>query len=215
MPWQLYNELLKESKILTEWKYFNITILFKTGDRYRIKNYRLITLTPTIAKIFSSIVQSRIKTILNKQQPKEKAGFGSTFSNIGDLHTINQLIEKCQEYEIDLHIMALINYNKAFDSIWKTFYADAFLEKQRVSPKYTYILIMQEMYKELKARIKMEKMGNYFTTKKGVRQEDTIFSALEEIFRKTKWVEKRISINVERITNLPFFLIASSVDELQ
>ena len=96
---------------------------------------------------------------------------------------MNQTIEKCLEFQIDLFI-ALIDFRKAFDSIihrimWKA------LENQGV-PK-PYIETIKDMYKDLKARIKTEIEGDYFEIKKGVKQGDPLTPilfncALEEIF---------------------------------
>ena len=47
--------------------------------------------------------------------PREQAGFGSKYSTTDYIHAINQLKEKCREYNIPLCV-AFVAYEKAFDS---------------------------------------------------------------------------------------------------
>ena len=69
---------------------------------------------------FSKALEKTLRPILMAQQPIEQAGFRKHYSTIDHLHTINQLIEKSREYQIEIHI-ALIDYNKAFDSVEHNF----------------------------------------------------------------------------------------------
>ena len=49
-------------------------------------------------------------------QPREQAGFRSKYSTTDHIHAINQLKEKCREYNIPLCV-AFVDYEKAFDSV--------------------------------------------------------------------------------------------------
>ena len=160
---ELFNQILREGKIPDEWRKSDIIILFKKGDRHRVENYRPINLSVTISKIFSKLIETRVQTYLNFQQPVEQAGFRKKFSTIDHMHTMNQIIEKCLEFQIDLYI-ALIDFSKAFDSINHDYMWMA-LKNQGVPKKY--IEVIKDMYKGLKARIKTEIEGEYFEIKKG------------------------------------------------
>ncbi|XP_069987686.1 uncharacterized protein [Penaeus vannamei] len=52
----------------------------------------------------------------NENQPRGQAGFRKGYSTIYHLHSVNQLIEKSDEYKIPL-AMAFVDYQKAFDSV--------------------------------------------------------------------------------------------------
>lgn len=68
---KLFNKVLETSKIPKDWKVSDIIILFKKGDRHKVENYRPITLTSTIAKKISKAIETRVRKILNSQQPIE------------------------------------------------------------------------------------------------------------------------------------------------
>ena len=72
---KLCNEIMEENKISEAWKQSNIILLHKKGDRHDIENYRPISLSPTLLKIFSKLIVNRISIALNEQQPSEQAGF--------------------------------------------------------------------------------------------------------------------------------------------
>ena len=52
----------------------------------------------------------------DKNQGQEQAGFRSRYSTTDHIHIVNQLKEKCREYNIPLCI-AFVDYEKAFESV--------------------------------------------------------------------------------------------------
>ncbi len=216
----LYNEILQSKKTPTEWDLSDIILIHKKGDKHKIGNYRPISLTSNLSKVFSKFLGQRISKIIDFQQPPEQAGFRRGFSTIDHLHTVNQLIEKSQEYNFDLHL-AFIDYSKAFDSLDHNYMIKA-LKNQGIPA--TYIIIIKNMYTNLKARIKTDKLGTYFNIEKGVKQGDPLSSfificTLEEVFRGLEWDGKGLKINGKYLNNLRFaddiVLIAKNENELQ
>ncbi len=128
-----------------------------------MENYRPITLSPTIAKIFSKLIETRIQNTAKQQQPIEQAGFRKSFSTLDHLHAINQIIEKCSEYQVEVHI-AMVDYNKAFDSLTYQYMLEA-LENQGILKNF--INLIREMYTGLEGRIITDKEGKYFKINKG------------------------------------------------
>ena len=55
-------------------------ILFKKGGPRDIDNYRSLTLSANMSKMFMKIIKNRIEKIINFNQPVEQAGFRSGFS---------------------------------------------------------------------------------------------------------------------------------------
>ena len=134
------------------------------------------------------IIKNRVYNQLDFQQWKEQAGFSKRYAIIDHLHTINQLIERANEYQITMH-MIFIDYSKAFDSIghkqtWES------LENQGVPKKK--IRILKNTYKNSKAYVRTDSKGEMFTMEKGVKQGNSMSSnlfnaVLEEVFRNLDW----------------------------
>ena len=150
-----------------------------------------------MSKIFSKLIESRVHTQLNQQQPREQAGFRKNYSTTDHLHSINQLIQKSNEYQLDVHL-AFIDYTKAFDSLRHGFLLTALLEQG--VPKIL-VEIIKKMYTNLKARIITDKTADYFDINRGVKQGDLLspvlfIYALKQTFRTL--------VGGKRLSNLRF-----------
>ena len=77
-----------------------MVIFFKKGNRKDIKNYRPICLLSNMYRLFTKIITTRLEKKLDENQPREQAGFRSKYSTTDHIHAINQLKEKCREYNI-------------------------------------------------------------------------------------------------------------------
>ena len=113
-------------------------IFYKKGNRKYIKNYRRICLLSNIYKLFTTIITTRLEKKLDKNQPREQAGFMSKYSTTDHMHAINQLKEKCREYNIPLCV-AFVDYEKAFDSV-QTQATLTSLQEQGIDDVYIEIL---------------------------------------------------------------------------
>lgn len=100
----LFNKILEEERIPTQWEQSQIILFHKTGDRSNINNYRPISFTAVLGKIFTRLIQKRIKIDVEEYQTPKQAGFRKNKSTIQYLHAINQLAEKSTEYNIKIYI---------------------------------------------------------------------------------------------------------------
>ena len=87
----------------------------------------------SLYKLFSKVLTRRLIKNLDEQQPCEQAGFRTGFSTADHIQTINQVIEKVQEFNLPLY-MAFVDYSKAFDSIEHSIVLQA-LQNQGVEAK--------------------------------------------------------------------------------
>lgn len=201
----LFNDILQTEYIPTQWTTSTIILLHKKGRKDDIGNYRPISLMSNMYKIFSKILLDRLTKILDENQPKEQAGFRRDFSTIDHIHTIKQIIQKCNEYNITFYL-TFVDYNKAFDSLKHVKIWEA-LRAQGVDAKY--IRLITNIYKNMKAKIQTERTGEYFPIQRGVRQGDPmspkLFSAvLEHIFRHLEWSKYGLNVNGVQLTHLRF-----------
>lgn len=76
---KIFNEILKSEVPPKQWLESNIILIFKSGDKNSITNYRPISLISHLCKLFMKILMMRTTTILDNNQPPEQAGFRSKF----------------------------------------------------------------------------------------------------------------------------------------
>src|SRR5277367_1321140 len=124
----------------------------------------------TFYKLFTRILGKRAEETLDKNQPREQAGFRKGFGTLEHLLTINQLVQKSHEFKLPL-CMAFIDYEKAFDSIKTSSMIEA-ITKQGVDQPIVDTL--NNFYQSATSRIRLHDTSDNFRIGKGVRQGDTI-----------------------------------------
>ena len=203
---KLYNQILHTKKIPQSWKEAKIILLHKKDDKADIKNYRPISLLSHGYKIFTKIIQNRIKNILDQNQPREQAGFRGNYSTTDHLQSVNQLIGKSNEYQLNL-CLGFIDYQKAFDSIE---HIDMFDALRATEIQRAYITILEDIYTDATAKVHIDNdISKTVRIERGVRQGDTLSpkiftAAMEEIFKKADLQDQGINIDGEWLTDLRF-----------
>ena len=166
---KLFSMCMHKGRVPNQWKEASMIILHKKGDKRDLKNYRPISLLSNLYKLYTRILTNRLQNILDDNQPREQAGFRKGFSTMDHIHSINQLKEKCQEYNIPLCI-AFIDYEKAFDSV-ETCAVLGALKEQGINN--AYLKIFKDIYSDCYNTVKLHKTSDKINIKKGVRQGDT------------------------------------------
>lgn len=98
-----------------EWK-IGLYPIFKKGDKLQCGNYRGITMLNIIYKIFSNILLRRLSKYSEEIIGECQSGFRPGRSTIDQIFVMRQSMEKCYEYNIDLH-MLFMDFQQAFNSI--------------------------------------------------------------------------------------------------
>jgi len=216
---QLFTNCLRQGKIPKDWNHARIILLHKKGSKEDLKNYRPISLLPVIYKAFMRIIAERLKVTLDAAQPREQAGFRKGFSTMDHIHTLQEIINRTNEYEIPL-TLCFVDYEQAFDSVSISSTLDA-LGKQGIDTEY--IQLLRSIYKDATASVMLHEETDEFKIEKGVRQGDCLspilFTAvLEEVFKTLDWKKKGLRINGEYLSHLRFaddiVLFASNTEDL-
>ena len=130
--------------------------------------------------------------VLDENQLREQAGFRKGHSTVDHRQTINQLIEKCNEFKRPFCI-GYFDYKKAFDS---TELETIFKALRLIGINETFITILEDIYAGATATVHMEEI----LILRGLRQGDPIspklFTAtIQEVLKNAQLVE--IGINIE------------------
>lgn len=216
----LFNIIIKEQSVPEQWTKSNIILLYKKGDPKDIENYRPISLLPSLYKLFSQCILSRISTIIDSNQSEEQAGFRRGFSTVDHIQTLESVIEKYKEFQRPLYL-AFIDYQKAFDSISHNSIWEA-LKVNNIDG--TYCNLIKNIYERSTSRVSLETNGPEIKIKRGVKQGDPLspklfIAVLEMIFKKLKWKKLGILINGEYLSHLRFaddiILFSESISQLE
>ena len=113
---ELFNHSLKIGVFPSRWKHAHVTPILKKGSRYKVCNYRPISLLPVLSKIFEKLLHIEIYRHVSKHIAPEQHGFVSQRS------TVTNLVEYTRD--IATHInnkdqvdSVYTDFSKAFDSV--------------------------------------------------------------------------------------------------
>ena len=114
----LFNSLFDNGYYPVDWSESIILPLYKKGDVNNPNNYRGISLCSITSKVYSSIVNNRLKQWIdsNNITGEFQAGFKSNYSTIDHIFTLFAAVQKQFSKNRKLYV-AFIDFQKAFDSI--------------------------------------------------------------------------------------------------
>ncbi|KAI5754231.1 hypothetical protein M8J77_006965 [Diaphorina citri] len=148
--YRLFKKIWEEKSVPREWKKGIIIPLFKKGDRKKCANYRGITLTSQVAKLYERIIERKIRPVIEETLNEEQHGFRPGRSTNDLIFTIRQLMEKHYEYDKPLWI-AFLDIKKAFDAIVRVKVWEAL---KNIGVKQDIIDRIAEMYRGISSAVK-------------------------------------------------------------
>lgn len=169
----LLNKSLRLKKIPESWKKCNMTYLPKKGDLTKMENYRAISLLNCQYKIYTQILNTRLKKFLeeNKYFSKSQNGFRKGKTPISCAKALIAAIEDAKQFTKEIHVL-YIDIKKAFDSVehWAIEHA---LRRYNVDP--CFIEIIRNLFVGITTKINLPfGTSPEIDVSIGVRQGDTI-----------------------------------------
>ena len=99
-----------------EWKWSIIVPIHKKGDKTDCNNYRSISLLPTMYKILSNILLSRLIPYAEEVIGDHQCGFRCNRSTTDHIFCIRQILEEKWEYNEAVH-QFFIDFKKTYGSV--------------------------------------------------------------------------------------------------
>jgi sorting nexin-29 len=99
-----------------EWYLSIVCPIRKKGDVMVCSNYRGISLLCIAYKIFSNILFNRLSPCVEGIIEDYQCGFRQGRSTCDQIFTIRQILEKCNEFQIETHNL-FIDFRSAYDAI--------------------------------------------------------------------------------------------------
>ena len=114
----IFNECIKQSCFPTELKRAFVTPIYKEGDALDPTNYRPISITNTLSKVFEKILHQLITNYLDntRKMSQNQFGFRKKFSTQDALLFFTETLRKKIDSQKIVHAVFL-DLSKAFDSI--------------------------------------------------------------------------------------------------
>lgn len=162
-------------KMPSSWSMGTICPIFKKGDKLECRNYRGITLLAVTYKVLSSTINDRLKRVVEENIGEYQCGFRPGRGTTDQLFVVRQVMEKCYEHGIDLH-MLFVDFKEAFDSVNRKELRKA-LEELEVPQKLVRLIIMTMSGSKSKVKLG-NKMSEAFEFTKGVKQGDGLSATL-------------------------------------
>ena len=112
------NECINKNTFPNILKTAHVTPVYKKGDRLEPENYRLISVTPTLAKIFERLLLEQLthQLTLNGLINKNQFGFQKQKSCLDTIISLTEKINQCVD-ENEIVVTLFLDLAKAFNSI--------------------------------------------------------------------------------------------------
>ena len=113
---RLMERCLNGEEIPEDWKLGYISVIHKKGKKDDCSNYRGITVTSTMSRLYGRIIKHFLEENYKHLEIEEQAGFRTGRSTIDNIFCLTQMIEKTVQYRNSLHL-TFIDLEKAYDNI--------------------------------------------------------------------------------------------------
>lgn len=218
----LCNKIYQEEQCPADWGKAVIVPLFKKGDKKECNNYRGISLLSVPGKVYTRVLQQRMKRYVEDIVAEEQAGFRYGRGTVDQLFVIRQLSEKFFEKNRTLY-NNFIDFKQAFDSVWQ-------LGLWKVLRNYgipeKLVVLLEDMYRKSVSAVRVDgELTDWFKVTVGVRQgcnlSPYLFNLLLEAMMQEamKSVDAGVNVSGQLVNNLRFAddidLITESPEQLQ
>ena len=175
----LMEKCIRGGEVPKEWKESWITPTHKKGRKEDCENYRGLSVTGTLSKIYGKILKAKMEEEWKHKEAEEQAGFRAGRSTIDHLFCVTQIIEKRLAVGQELHLV-FVDLQKAYDSVpllklWEA------LEKSGFTGGL--IVAIKQFYRGAYSKIRCQgRFSEGFYVNKGLKQGCCLSPTLFKVF---------------------------------
>lgn len=177
----LFNRILNSRIFPTQWTTGLIVPIHKKGDFDDTNNYRGITLISCFAKLFTSILNKRLKKWADETDISTDAQFGfkANYSTIDAAFILKYLIDKQLQAKKKLYC-AFVDLKKAFDSVSRL---SLWYKLLKCGLDGKIFDIIRSMYKDIKLKVKcLNNLSDFYSCDVGLLQGEIMSPFLFSLF---------------------------------
>ena len=150
---QIFNYILNTREYPEEWSKGHVVPIYKSGDKSNPKNYRGISISSCLGKLFATILNEHLLSFLNSKRAisKEQIGFQRGKRTSDHALTLKTIIDyyKTKHKKV---FSCFVDFRAAFDKIWHA----GLINKLRNMCIPTYIInLLKSMYSKLNTQVKI------------------------------------------------------------
>lgn len=179
---KLFNLVFDKGVIPESWSVGVIKPIYKKkGDPTMPENYRPITILSCLGKLFTLIINNRLKIFAEKYNVIEEnqAGFRKNHSTSDNLFIIKSLIDIAKANKNKL-FCCCIDFKQAFDTVWRQ---GLWYKLNQYSINGKCLTLIQNMYENIKSKVMLNNESSaYFPCLTGVRQGENLSPFLFSIY---------------------------------
>lgn len=163
---ELFNAyLIRGEGIPADWNLAYISSIYKKGNKKVCGNYRGISVTSSMGRLYGRILKKRIES--KYEDLEEQSGFRAGRSCLDNIFTLQQIIEKRKARNQPTHLV-FIDLEKAYDAVPLTKLFDVLT---KIGLSKTYIRAIRNIYKNPESVVKVgNKISKPFKVTKGLKQ---------------------------------------------
>jgi hypothetical protein len=164
------------------WAEGYISVIHKSGDAADPNNYRGITITSSVGKVFNSILNERLDSFLKQNNIIDdcQIGFTRKARTSDHMFILKCIIDQYCKTKDGRVFACFVDFQKAFDKVIHTGIKLKLLE---IGVSSRFYNIIKNMYSYSTSCVKInDKLTEFFATKLGVKQGDNLSPNLFKIF---------------------------------
>lgn len=179
---KIFNACLTSGNYPKNWAAGYITPIHKSGDISDPNNYRGISVTSAIGKLFNSILDNRLDNFLEKLNIIDtcQVGFTKKARTTDHLFILKCIIDTYCNSKNGRVFACFVDFQKAFDTVVHTGIKIKLLQ---IGVRFLFYNIISKMYEISRSCVKIKNgITNFFSTKVGVKQGNNLSPNLFKIF---------------------------------
>lgn len=175
---QLIVEIWEKEEMPDQWNMAIICPIHKKKDKTNCENYRGIALVSVVYKVLAKVIAMRLAPITEQILGDYQCGFRRGRSTTDQIFILRQIMEKCYEYNVDVHQL-FVDFKQAYDSVKRKKLYQTLMEMEFPSK---LIRLVQMTLTNTKCQVKIEgKLSKEFEVNQGLRQGDVLSTLLFNI----------------------------------
>jgi len=178
----MLNKIYTSNDYPQSWCRGYIVNIHKKGSHFDPQNYRNITITSSLGKLFNLILNNRLQNYLTKHNliSPQQIGFQKDSSTADHVFTLKTIIDKYTQRKSQKLYTCFIDFRQAFDRIW---HQGLLYKLMNIGINNNFWNMINSMYSKIELQIKCgNQLTDKFASSVGVRQGDNLSPTLFNIY---------------------------------